>query len=65
VLKARPAQWMLWEGGPIKKSVEKLKEFGVNSLVFSPCSNIPAKGNFMSVMRQNAATLKVAFPEIY
>jgi zinc transport system substrate-binding protein len=56
---------MLWEGDPIKESVEKLKEFGVNSLVFSQCSNIPAKGDFMSVMRQNAANLKVAFPVIY
>jgi zinc transport system substrate-binding protein len=56
---------MLWEGDPIKESVEKLKEFGVNSLVFSQCSNIPAKGDFMSVMQQNIETLKVALLEIY
>ena len=65
LLREHPAKWMLWEGNPVKESVEKLMEFGVNSLVFSPCNTIPAKGDFMSVMQQNVENLKVAFPEIY
>jgi zinc transport system substrate-binding protein len=61
ILRDHPAQWMIWEGEPIKASVEKLKSMGINSLVFDPCGNVPDQGDFMSVMRQNVENLKVAF----
>jgi zinc transport system substrate-binding protein len=61
MLKAHPAKWMIWEGEPIKEPVEKLKSFGIQSLVFDPCGNVPDQGDFMSVMRQNVENLKVAF----
>jgi zinc transport system substrate-binding protein len=56
-----PARWMIWEGKPMKESVERLKSIGVDSLVFDPCGNTPDQGDFLSVMRQNVENLKLAF----
>jgi len=61
ILKEHPAQWMIWEGKPMKESAEKLKTIGVDSLVFDPCGNIPDQGDFLSVMRQNIENLKPVF----
>ena len=61
ILKEHPAKWMLWEGKPLKESVEGLKAIGVESLVFDPCGNRPNQGDFLSVMRQNVENLKPAF----
>jgi len=61
ILKEHPAQWMIWEGKPMKESAEKLKTIGVDSLVFDPCGNIPDQRDFLSVMRQNVENLKPVF----
>lgn len=61
ILKTHPADWMIWEGNPMKKSVERLKSIGINSIVFDPCGNVPDKGDFLSVMRQNIENLKSAY----
>jgi zinc transport system substrate-binding protein len=61
MLAKHPAQWMIWEEEPMKKSAERLKEIGLNSLVFDPCGNIPDQGDFLSVMRQNVENLKPVF----
>jgi len=61
ILKEHRTRWMIWEGKPVNASVEKLKSVGVNSLIFDPCGNIPDKGDFMSVMRENLANLRTAF----
>jgi zinc transport system substrate-binding protein len=61
ILKDHPAQWMIWEGEPIKESVEKLKAIGMQSVVFDPCGNTPDQGNFISMMQQNVENLKAAF----
>jgi zinc transport system substrate-binding protein len=61
IMKEYPAKWMIWEGEPMKKSAERLKEIGVDSLVFDPCGNIPDQGDFLSVMRQNVENLKPVF----
>lgn len=52
-LKNHPARWMIWEGEPETKTVERLKAFGVNSLVFDPCGNAPVKSDFLTVMGIN------------
>ncbi len=63
ILKDHPAKWMIWEGEPIKESVERLKAIGIQSVVFDPCGNAPDQGDFMSVMRQNVQNLKEVFPQ--
>ena len=61
ILKRHPAQWMIWEGEPVRAAVDKLKALGVDSLVFDPCSNRPDQGDFMTVMRSNVDNLRQAF----
>ena len=61
IMKEHPAKWMIWEGEPMKKSAERLREIGVDSLVFDPCGNIPDQGDFLSVMRHNVENLKPVF----
>jgi zinc transport system substrate-binding protein len=60
-LQNHPAQWMIWEGEPMQKSVEKLQESGINSLVFDPCGNRPDKGDFLTVMQANIENLRSAY----
>ena len=62
ILKQHPARWMIWEGEPVQASVAKLKTLGVDSLVFDPCGNVPARGDFMTVMQRNVEDLRRAFP---
>ncbi len=49
-VKDHPAKWMIWEGEPVRGTVEKLKLIGVDSLVFDPCLYFgDAIHNFSSV----------------
>jgi zinc transport system substrate-binding protein len=61
LLKKHPARWMLWEGEPMAETVKRLDSLGVGSIVFDPCGNVPAKGDFLSTMRRNVEGLKEAF----
>jgi zinc transport system substrate-binding protein len=61
LLKGHPAKWMIWEGKPAEETVDKLKSLGIAGLVFDPCGNVPIKGDFISVMRENVRNLKMAF----
>ena len=38
-----------------------MKEYGIGSIVFDPCGNTPAKGDYISVMEQNFHNLQMAF----
>jgi len=60
-LKDLPAQWMIWEGEPVKEAIDRLQAVGMQSVVFDPCGNESDQGDFMSVMRQNVENLKAAF----
>jgi len=44
---------MLWEGKPNKKIENKLLELNIDILVFDPCANMPAEGDFLDVMEDN------------
>jgi len=61
MLTDHPAKWILWEGEPLPEVVNKLKSIGVKSLVYDPCGNVPAKGDFLDVMLQNIKNMKAAF----
>lgn len=56
-----PAKWMVWEGDPMKQTVDRLKAAGVGSLVFAPCGNTSGRGDFIGMMRRNVENLSRAF----
>jgi zinc transport system substrate-binding protein len=58
LLSEHPAKWMLWEAEPLPEIAAKLEEKGVKSVVFAPCGNRPAQGDFLSVMKENVANLE-------
>ena len=53
LLEEHPARWMIWEGTPDPAIVAELKQRGLDSIVFDPCANLPARGDYLSVMRDN------------
>lgn len=61
VLARHRARWMIWEGEPSKENVDKLAALGLQSLVFDPCGNVPASGDFMTVMKANVEAMEKAF----
>jgi zinc transport system substrate-binding protein len=63
ILQTHPAKWMIWEGEPSGEIVEKLRERGVHSTVFSPFGNVPEQGDYISAMRENIERLKHIFEE--
>ena len=52
-----PVSVMIWEGKPLPESVEILNKAGLKSLVFLLCGGKPESGDFLSVMKENIATL--------
>ena len=61
ILTRHQAHWMIWEGAPVQASVNKLKTLGIDSIVFNPCGNVPAQGDFMTVMQRNVDNLRNVF----
>jgi zinc transport system substrate-binding protein len=57
------AQLMVWEAEPLDEIRALLAERGCEVVVFSPCAAPPAEGDFMDVMRRNAADLRVALED--
>jgi zinc transport system substrate-binding protein len=56
--KLHPAKWMIWESKPLTTIADQLNRLGVESVVFDPCENIPAEGDFISIMRRNVEALQ-------
>jgi zinc transport system substrate-binding protein len=63
ILEDHPAQWMLWEAEPLAEITARLGEMGIESVVYDPCGNRPASGDFLSIMQQNARNLERVFAE--
>ena len=61
IVKEHPAKWMIWEGDPLPQNVAKLKEMGIESIVFDPCGNRPEDGDFLIVMKQNVENIREIF----
>ncbi len=52
-------KYMLWEEMPYKKLKKVLKkEAGLDSIIFSPCENLPKNKNYFSEMKKNISNLK-------
>jgi len=62
VLATHAAAWMIWEDEPLPNITNRLKRMGIESIVFRPCGNRPAKENFARVMLDNVVALEQAFP---
>jgi zinc transport system substrate-binding protein len=58
ILENHPAKWMLWEDEPTGETKDLLREMGIQSVVFNPCSNVPEEGDYLDVMNRNANNLK-------
>jgi zinc transport system substrate-binding protein len=58
MLTGHPAHWMLWEAQPTQETANRLRSLGVEGVVFDPCANRPASGDFLAVMGQNAKSLE-------
>ena len=41
LLEDHAATWMLWEGEPVAQTADKLREMGIESVVFDPRGNRP------------------------
>ncbi|MEM7066129.1 MAG: metal ABC transporter substrate-binding protein [Cyanobacteria bacterium P01_B01_bin.77] len=63
MLAQHPAEWMIWEGDPLPESVERLRQLGIESVVFDPAGNIPEDGDFLAVMQNNVENLRSVFAE--
>jgi zinc transport system substrate-binding protein len=57
MLAEHPARWMVWEGTPDPATAAELKRRGVGSVVLDPCGNVPAEGDYLKVMWENARRL--------
>ncbi len=60
VLKKHRARTMLWEAEPLRDIAARLAGYGIRPVVFDPCANAPSEGDYLSVMRANAARLRAA-----
>lgn len=58
VLAGHPSKWFIWEGSPLEASMAKVKELGIDSVVFDPCGSKPDGGNWLTVMKENLANLQ-------
>jgi zinc transport system substrate-binding protein len=58
LLVEHPARGMIWEAAPSEATLRRLEALGVRSSVYSPCANAPEQGDFLSVMRRNAAAFE-------
>jgi zinc transport system substrate-binding protein len=63
LLQEHPARWMLWEGEPLAETAARLRELGVESVVYDPCGNRPESGDYLTVMEANAAGLEAVFAD--
>lgn len=55
-----PARWMIWESQPVAETRERLEAMGIGIIVVDPCATPPDEGDYLSVMRANAANLSAA-----
>jgi hypothetical protein len=52
-----PAKVMIWEDRPLDSVTHKLGDLGVDIVVFDPCGDAPAEGDFLGTQRKNLSAL--------
>lgn len=58
IREAHPAAVMIWEAEPDPATRARLAEFGIASVVFDPCANRPADGDYAACMRRNLSSME-------
>ena len=58
LLRQHPAKLMIWEEAPLDSVKEKLAQMGIFVVVFSPSGNVPATGDYFTIMEQNLLGLR-------
>ncbi len=58
LLREHPAHVLIWEAPPLAETARRLESLGLSSVVYAPCANLPAEGDWLSVMRDNARRLR-------
>ena len=61
MLRDQPARWMLWEDASLQETARRLRELGVEPVVFDQCGNRPLEGDYLSVMLENVTRLEAVF----
>ena len=61
LLSEHPARWMLWEGEPLAETAARLRELGVEPVVFDQSGNAPEEGDYLGVMRANGERFARAY----
>jgi len=60
LLEDHPAKVMLWKLDPPADTASRLRDMGLEIVIFDPCANRPAAGDYLSVMEENMARLQSA-----
>jgi zinc transport system substrate-binding protein len=63
ILAKHPATWMIWEDAPSEANIAAVAKLGLKSVVFAPCANRPAEGDWMAVMKANVERLEAMLKE--
>ena len=58
-----PVKYFIWEGPPTEENINKIKMAGFINIVVNPCGARPAKGDFLSIMQENIASLSEAITQ--
>lgn len=58
ILAKHPATWMIWEDEPTEANVAAVAKLGLKSVVFAPCANRPAEGDWLTVMKANVGRME-------
>lgn len=63
ILAKHPATWMIWEDAPSEANIAAVAELGLKSVVFAPCANRPAEGDWLAVMKANVERMEAMLKE--
>jgi len=63
ILAKHPATWMIWEDAPSEANIAAVAKLGLKSVVFAPCANRPAEGDWLAVMKANVERMEAMLTE--
>ena len=63
ILAKHPATWMIWEDAPSEANIAAVAKLGLKSVVFAPCANRPAEGDWLAVMKANVERMEAMLKE--